>query len=865
MKLPLSWLRTFVKTNKCAEEIAGRLTMAGLEVEEIESAHSFSGVVVGKVISLEKHPNADKLRVARVQVSPPGVIPANAGIQKEITASRAPRNDDGILQIVCGAANLAVGQLVPVAIVGAKLGDFEISKASLRGVDSYGMICSEKELGLGDDHSGIMILEKGNKVGEVFISEKNAEQVLDVKVLANRPDCMSIIGLANEVAATLDTKINIPAIKLKESLPNEKIKIKIDNKDLCPRYMTRVVKNVKRSETPGWMKDRLVACGVRPIDSLVDISNYVMLEYGQPLHFFDLDKLKITQNTKQKTNKSESLNLDVTLSGTKPARTEVRSGGGPGLDSSAKPQNDRTGVEIVVRSAREGEVLVTLDGNKRKLNPDNLVIANSKEAIALAGVMGGLTTEIGPDTKNILIEAAIFEKSSIRKTSRSLGLRSEAVARFEKGISLMLPEVAINRAAELLSNLTGGEVCRGATDTLTEKIVPTKLGINPSKLNAFLGTAYTNIEIKNTLSKLGFVVTEKTKYNLEIVVPFWRVDILEPVDIYEEVVRMIGYDTVPNTLPYDVHTMPEENKSYALSTKVRSQLSGFGYDEIMTYSFIGSREITGIGESVDFAAELQNPLVKEQQYLRTTLVPQMLESLASNQFIRDTILFFELGKSFIKSPGKKLPAEVTWLTLGSVGGSSNPLKYSDAADYYELKGAVISLLKYLGFSSYSIHFGALQNQYLTQGQSARIILNKIEIGEIGIINTATGKAFGLKKKAAVALLNLDILLDNLPDIQKFKEISKYPKSTRDLSILIDKQVDAATIIETLQQSGALVQSAAIIDIFEGKTLEADKKSVTVRLEIYSYDKTLTDEEVDKVVEKSLDNIVKVGGTIRGGK
>ena len=862
MKLPLSWLRTFVKTNKSAEEIAGRLTMAGLEVEEIESAHSFSGVVVGKVISLEKHPNADKLRVARVQVSPPGVIPANAGIQKEIAASQTPRNDDGILQIVCGAANLAVGQLVPVAIVGAKIGDFEISKASLRGVDSYGMICSEKELGLGADHSGIMILEKGQKIGEVFVSDKNTEQVLDVKVLANRPDCMSIIGLANEVAATLDTKINIPAIKLKESLPNEKIKIKIDNKELCPRYMTRVVKNVKRSETPEWMKERLVACGVRPIDLLVDISNYVMLEYGQPLHFFDFDKLKITNNKKQKTNKTESLNLNVTLSGTK----------GPGLDSppcseagSAKPQNDRGGVEIVVRSAREGEVLVTLDGNKRKLSPENLVIANSKEAIALAGVMGGLTTEIGPDTKNILIEAAIFEKSSIRKTSRSLGLRSEAVARFEKGISLMLPEVAINRAAELLSNLTGGEVCKGVTDTLTEKIVPTKLGINPSKLNAFLGTNYTNTEIKNTLNKLGFIVTEKTKYNLEILVPFWRVDILESVDIYEEVVRLIGYDTVPNTLPYDVHTMPEENKSYALSTKVRSQLSGFGYDEIMTYSFIGSREITSIGENVDSAAELQNPLVKEQQYLRTTLVPQMLESLASNQFIKDSVQFFEVGKSFVKTAGKKLPTETTWLTLGSIGGSSTPLKYSDGRDYYELKGALIGLLESLGFSGLSIKFEKLTKPYLITGQSAKIFLDKLDIGEIGMIAASTEKAFGLKKKAAVALLNLDILLSNFPEIRKFSEISKYPKSTRDLSILIDKQVDAATIIETLQQSGSLVQSAAIIDIFEGKTLEADKKSVTVRLEIYSYDKTLTDEEVDKVVEKSLDNIVKVGGTIRGGK
>ncbi|MEI6267019.1 MAG: phenylalanine--tRNA ligase subunit beta [bacterium] len=790
MKLPLSWLKEYVKTKYSAEEIADKLTMAGLEVEEIIREVVFSGVVIGEVIAKEKHPNADKLNIAKVNVGKKS------------------------LQIVCGAPNLAVGQMVPVALVGAKLGDFEISKAVLRGVESNGMICSERELGISDEHEGIMVLEKEVEVGGDFGEYLGKDEVIDVKVLANRPDCMSILGLAREVSALTSEKLVEPKVNINEVVGTEKIVVRVEDSSLCPRYVSRIVKNVKLVGTPKWMKERLLASGVRSIDLFVDISNYVMLEYGQPLHFFDLDKL-----------------------------------------------TDRS---IIVRSAKEGETLVTLDGQNRNLTKDNLVIANKKIPIALAGVMGGETTEISKDTKNIFIEAAVFDKASIRKTSRALGLRSEAVARFEKGISLDLPDIAIDRAAQLLTELGLGEVQKGKNDVSDGATQKLNIIINPSKLNAFLGTSYSNKEIVSTLTSLGFKVSEKTKYSLDIVIPWWRVDILEPVDIYEEVVRIIGYESVPSTLPFAVAVIPQKNQFFEFSQVVRNTMVGAGFTEIMTYSFAGEKEIGLVSADAKEALEVANPLVKEQKYLRTSLVPKMLESLAANQFNRDSLHLFEIAKTYHKNGKDILPKEKTILSIGVVGGTAWPFNSVSGANFYDCKGTIQNLLKNLKIQDDLISYRPARDSLFAIGHSCELFYKDKVIGQIGVISVSAGNISGLKKAAATATIDLNLLYSLLPQVDQIcAEISKYQKSVRDISVTVPKNISAETVLDATRNADGLIQSIDIIDIYEGKNINSDEKNITIRLEIFSFEKTLTEKDVDNTVKICQNILIMLGGKLRG--
>lgn len=776
MKLPIKWLKEYVDTKLSAEKIADKLTMAGLEVEEITGGHDFSGVVVGHVLSVEKHPNADKLNVANLV----------AGDEK--------------LQIVCGAANLEKGQKVAVALVGAKLGDYEIGKANLRGVDSYGMICSERELGISDKHDGIMVLSADAVPGTDVSLLLGGDKVLDVKVLANRPDCMSIFGLANEVAVVADSKLNLPPIKLSEADNRIDFDVKVEDAKLCPRYMARFVTNLQMSETPGWMKERLLASGVRPISLFVDISNYVMLEYGQPLHFFDLDKLA-----------------------------------------------DKT---IIVRSAKAGETLTTLDGQARKLTGDNLVIANAHSPIALAGVMGGATTEIDENTKNILIEAAVFDKASIRRTSRALGLRSEAVARFEKGISMMLPEVAINRAAELLHDLGKGNVSKTKIDICPKSEKPKTVVFDMAKMNAFLGTEIVAKDAIRVLESLGFTV-RGTKDIYEVQPPFWRNDILESVDVYEEVIRIIGYDKVPYTLPFEVKAIPTANRYYKFASKIRSRLSAIGFDEILSYSFIGAKELEAVGVSVATAPEIQNPLVSDQQYLRPTLVPKMLEAVRDNQFNSDRLRFFEIGKSFEKTVDGKLPKETNWLALGL------------GSDYFDAKGALYNLLADFGIGDDEIVLKPTTMDFLKKGIGADLFVQGKKLATLGEIREDVRGKFDVKKSVIVALLNIDVLLAlNLPEI-KFVQFSKYQLVTRDISaIFVDKSV--AEIRQKLIRASKLLTRVEIVDIYEGKGLAAGERSITIRLYLQSDDHTLTETEVDEVVAVIHNKITEIGGKLRSG-
>ena len=777
MKLPLSWLKSFIKTNLSAEKIAESLTMAGLEVEEILGNTGFSSVVVGHVLSVENHPNADKLHIAKVSV----------GTQE--------------LQIVCGATNLAKDQKVPVALVGARLADYEITKATLRGVDSYGMICSERELGISENHDGILVLDASLEPGTDVATIIGAEKVLDVKVLANRPDCMSIVGLAREVAVTIDAKCVIPKINVVESGGEIDFTVSVEDKVLCPRYVARVVQDLSAGESPAWMKERLVACGVRPLSLLIDISNYVMLEYGQPLHFFDMDKLA-----------------------------------------------DK---KIVVRPARTGEEITTLDGVKRKLTKDNLVIADTKHAVALAGVMGGQTSEIDENTKNIFIESAVFDKANIRRTSRALGLRSEAVARYEKGISQEVAAVAIDRAAELLQELAAGKVSKTKIDIWNKSKKVSKIAFSIDKMNAFLGTEIDEKQVKQVLRSLGFEISgDKNGY--EVVAPYWRTDIVEDVDIYEEIIRIVGYDRVPYTLPFALETVPAPNRYLQLANKIRTRLSAIGFTEVLTYSFMGGKELAAVGVATSTAPEIQNPLVSDQQYLRPTLVPKMLEAISDNQFNRDVLRFFELGRSFENTSSGKLPKETNWLILGL------------DTDYFDVKGALYNLLAGFGILEDDIVVKSTSVDFLKKGIGADLFVQNKRLVSFGEVRESVKNNFDIKKSAFVACLNVDVLLSlNLLE-RKFIEFSKYQQVIRDLSAVFGRDVTVADIKQKLALTNKLVKKVEITDIYEGRPLIAGERSITIRFYIQSDECTLNDIEVEEVLKAVQKKITELGGKSRSG-
>ena len=791
MKLSYKWLKQFVKTKYSPEEIAEKLTMAGLEVDEVISEVGFSGVFVGQVLSVDAHPNADKLHIAQIDL----------GHQ--------------VLQIVCGANNLAKDQLVPVATIGAVLGDFKINKAKLRGIESNGMICSEKELGLGDNHDGIMVLPSSEyKVGQKFIPPALSDSIIDVNILANRPDCMSIIGLSREVAAITNEKIDLQKVEVASSTLKEKVNVEIIDDKFCPRYLSRIIKGVKKQETPDWMKARLVASGIRSINLLVDISNYVMLEYGQPLHFFDLDKIV-----------------------------------------------DQQKVNIVVRPAFEGETLVTLDGTARKLTSEMLLIANDKKAIALAGVMGGLETEITSDTQNIFIEAAVFDKASIRRTSRKLGLRSEAVARYEKGLGLATPVQAIERATQLLMDLAEADKAGVVNDTLKTPLKSKKLTLDPLKLNNFLGTNYSNSDIQKVFNSLGFTVVIKNKNNFIVTIPDWRTDICESVDLYEEVARIVGFDTIPSTLPR-VDVVARSNPIFEFCNVVRKDLSAIGFMEIMTYSFEGEQEIFSTGDNLKNVFEVANPLVKEQRYLRTSLISKMLESLSSNQYLKESINFFEIAKTFHKND-QGLPLEKTFLCLGVVGGSSWPITYQEGQDFYDIKGALNHIFHH--FNLENVNYKLTQKSVYKEGQSASIMFNGEMIGNIGMVNIDISSKFGLKKEVAVAEIDLEKILDLIDEEIIVSPISKFQFSSRDISFIVSKEILAEDLRHILSGSDKLLQEVEIIDIYSGKPLGANEKSLTVRLTIGSFEKTLTDEEVEGVVSICQKRVSKLGGVVRGAQ
>lgn len=797
MLVPLKWLKEYVKIDVPVEQLAYHLTMTGTKVEGItKQGEGISNVVVGRICEIHPHPNADKLVVCMVDVG------------------------DRKLQIVTGASNVKEGQLVPVALDGATLpGGYRITVTSLRGVESYGMLCSGEELGLteedypGAEVDGILILQEEYPLG-MDIKEALGldDEVLEFEITSNRPDCLSVIGIAREAAVALGSTFNPPRIEVKHGVGdvNVEARVVVEAPDLCPRYCARVVKDVKIAPSPRWMQRRLAAAGVRPINNIVDITNYVMLEMGHPMHAFDLDKV--------------------------------------------------AGRTIVVRRARDGEKLVTLDDKERLLTSDMLVIADVEKAIGLAGVMGGANTEITDGTRNILLESALFDRGCIRKTAKALGIRSEASLRFEKGLDIHNAMAALDRAAQLIQQLGVGTVVEGVIDVCHGSLEKRVLEIPYKRVNDLLGINLSADEMADILRKLEFKVNVKGEY-MEIEVPSFRQDIEGVADIAEEVARIYGYNNIPMTLMEGTISRGKKTRKQKLIDKVKDVLVGTGLYEVVTYSFTSPRVYESIGitdpQLIPKTVKILNPLGEDQSIMRTTLIPSLLEVLSHN-YNRgiERCQIFEIGTAFLPKslPLEDLPEEKPLLTIA---------EYGPDVDYYDLKGKVEVLLEELGLLD-EAEFVPHVHPTFHPGRTALLKLEGKEIGILGEIHPKVAQNYQIEERVLVAELQLDILLSLAKEERKYRPLPKYPAVERDLAVVVKKEVLAAQVESCIKElGGQLLEKVKLFDVYEGAQIPQGYKSLAYSLSYRAADRTLTDEEVNSLhdsIVKGLEQ--KLGARLR---
>jgi len=793
MLVPLKWLKEYVDIDVSAEELAHRMTMTGSNVEGIHrKGEGIENVVVGKILTIEPHPNADKLVLCNVD-----------------TGTRQYR-------IVTGAPNVEAGQLVPVALDGATLpGGHKINRSKIRGVESWGMLCSGEELGLTDEDypgaeiDGILVLKEEYPLGmDIREALGLDDDIIEFEITSNRPDCLSVIGIAREAAVTLDSSFRLPKIEVKAGVGdvNTEAAVKVKDPDLCPRYCARVVKDVKIAPSPRWMQQRLSAAGIRPINNIVDITNYVMLEMGQPMHAFDLDKL--------------------------------------------------TGKTIVVRRAYDGEKLVTLDDKERLLNDNMLVIADTEKAIGLAGVMGGANTEISDDTRNVLLESATFDRGSIRMTAKTLGLRSESSSRFEKGLDINNARAAIDRAAQLIEELDAGTVVEGVIDVCNGSLDDRVLEVSWKRINELLGLDLSPEIMGNILKKLEFKVEIKGD-NLELVIPSFRQDVEGVADIAEEVARIYGYDKIPMTLMEGTVSRGRRTRKQKLIDMVKDVLVGSGLYEVVTYSFTSPRvyETIGITDPQDIpkTVRIANPLGEDQSIMRTTQIPSILEVLSRNRNRGLPLCqVFEIGTAFLPKslPLNELPEEKSILTIG---------EYGPGMDYYDLKGKIEILLKFLGLLN-GAEFVPRVHPTFHPGRTAILKLGSAEAGIIGEIHPKVAENYQLEERVIMAELDLDILLDMAKDQRRYRPLPKYPAVTRDLALVVSKDTLAGQVERCIWEfGGELLEKVELFDVYAGSQIPEGYKSMAYALSYRAADRTLTDEEVNALHDSIVKGLEKTLG------
>ena len=785
MLVPLKWLRDYVDIDIDTQEFADMMTMTGSKVEKVDFfGKETNGVEVCKILEIEQHPDADRLKVTKVEVA-----------------------NGEILQIVTNATNIKVGDYVPVARIGAVLpGDFKIKKGKLRGVLSEGMFCGAEELTIPsafvEDHKkeGIYILdhqdsfELGMDVRDVLGIN---DALIEFEITSNRPDCRSIIGIAREAAVTLGKELKYPEIKVQAC--DEEISFEIDiQTDLCKRYCGRVVKDVKVGPSPYWMQRKLIEAGMRPISNIVDITNYVMLELGQPLHAFDLDDIKYNKMT--------------------------------------------------VKMAEEGEKFTTLDGVERTLTSDMLVIGNQDKTLDLAGIMGGENSEIKDTTTSIFIEGASFAKENIRATSKKLGLRTEASSRFEKGIDINLAEEAVNRACQLIEELGCGTVLNGMLDYYPQKEEIQKVTVNPVRINKLLGVNVPMDQFINILESLEFKCNLVSSEVLELEVPTFRLDITEDADILEEIARIYGYNNIPSASLEGNATAGVKTDKQKFIDNVKSNSIACGLNEILTYSFVSPRGVDKINlpandEKRNFV-KIMNPLGEETSVMRTTLMPNMLDVISTNISHKvEEVSAFECGNTFIPQEG--LPIETKKYCVGM---------YGKEVDFFVLKGVIESVLNNVGLKGYEIE-PETTNLTFHPGRCAKIVYNNIYIGTFGELHPDVIENYNLGQRVYVAEINIDTVFENLNLTKSYNPLPKYPSTSRDIALIVKDEVFVKQIEDIIKANGEdLVESYKLFDVYKGAQIEEGHKSIAYSITYRSKDKTLTDEDVAKVHEKILSEL-----------
>jgi len=791
MKASLHWIREFVDLpTDDVDEVARALTVLGLEVETIERLElPFSGVVVARVESVRQHPDADRLRV----------VTLDAGGER--------------LDVVCGAWNFDAGALVAFARVGSVLaGGLAVGEREIRGVMSPGMIASERELGIGDDADGILVLDGGSKPGEDFGAMlPYPDAVFDLSITPNRPDAMSIHGIARDLGAFYDVPVHHPDPKVTGSGAPTRAVVNIADPERCPRFTAREVREVTIGPSPLWMRDRLRRVGIRPINNVVDISNYVMVEYGQPLHAFDLDRIP-----------------------------------------------DET---IVVRRARAGETLTTLDGVERRLHEDDLLIAGLEQPLGLAGIMGGEDSEVSDATTRVLIEVAHFAPEGVLLTGKRHGIRSEAVSRFERGVDPELPPIASARAAALIAELAGGEVAGGFVDEYPRPWEAPVVSMPAGDPERLLGIPIESSLSAEYLRRLGFTVSGEDP--LEVRVPSYRPDVTRPADLVEEVARIHGYDKIPATTPFgQAGIIPEWLRHERL---VREIMVGAGYFEVWNFDFMSLDAPARLGIPDDdprrIPVEVRNPLSEEQRHVRTTLLPGLLEGIAVNQARHnEDVCLFEIGSVFFPSAGElpDQPRRLGFVVAGRVPGPS--WEERSERDARDALGLVTTLFGALGRD---VVLEQAEEPGFHPGRCARVVVDGDPVGVVGEIHPAAAAAFDITGRVAAGELDLGALV-RVPPV--FRLPSPYPPVVFDLAFDLPEDALAGAVVNTVREgAGDMLERAEVFDVFRGPPLDPGRASVAVRLTFRAPDRTLTDEELVPVREAITSLVAsRHDGRLRGG-
>ncbi len=804
MRVSVNWLKDFVDIDISPHELAERLTMTGVEVETLDPVgHSLQDIVAAKILSVSRHPEADRLFLCHVDVG------------------------DGEVPVVCGAPHLRKGMLVPMALPGTRLpGGMKVKESRIRGERSVGMLLAEDEMGLTDDHTGVMTLppdlSPGTRVSEALSLE---DWALDIDVTPNRPDCASVMGIAREIAAFTGQRLKRPEIRMTPGPTSieDLTQVHIDDPKGCPRYAAGVIRGVTLSPSPFWLRYRLHVSGVRAINNIVDVTNYVLLETGHPLHAFDYDRLRENR--------------------------------------------------IVVRRAKEGEVFTTLDGQSHTLNGEALMICDAERAVALAGIMGGLNSEIYEGSTNVLVESAFFDPVTIRRGAKRLGLATEASYRFERGADIEGVLYALQRALMLIAQLGGGEVAKGLIDNYPNPHIPPVIDLRVDRANDLLGFSISQETVAGYLKALEMEVQEVETNRLRVTPPSFRVDLTREVDLIEEVARMEGFDkisvTFPSIRPSDEVDPPE----HVTAETVREIMVGLGFNEVINYSFVSpdTADLLGAGEESPFRSfvPILNPLTVDQSVMRTSLVPGILETIKTNVVYGEKDLrLFEWGKVFTHMETNTLPREEPFLAAVMTGSLNQKQWYCEekGVDFYDIKGSFEALLRALGLRDVLFKRGDMPPYYNPE-ISSLIRFSDAVIGYVGQIRPAVMARFDLEDTTAYLFeLDINALLGRMPEGISFEPLAKFPAVFRDISLVVKKQVESIKIQEIVKREGGdLVESVRLYDLYEGGKMDAAEKAMTLRVCYRSRQGTLEGKEVNRLHEAITERIrQETGARLREG-